>query len=59
MATELARMQQIIGSQSDWQANDIVLGSGEIGLEVRDTGYVWGKVGDGVSTYSVLAYSLL
>ena len=58
MATELARMRQIIGTTADWAANDIVILQGEIALEVRDDGFIWGKVGDGVSTYSTLDYSL-
>jgi len=58
MATELARMEQIIGTTADWAANDIVLGSGEIGFEVLVSGLVQGKVGDGVTTYSVLPYTI-
>ena len=58
MATEFARMRQLFATTADWAANDLVLGAGEIGLELRTNGYVWGKVGDGVLTYSNLDYSL-
>ncbi|GAF94343.1 unnamed protein product, partial [marine sediment metagenome] len=36
--------------------NDIVLGSGEIALEIDTDNRVWGKVGDGVQTYSQMPY---
>lgn len=58
MATELARMQQLFGTTADWAANDIVLGSGELGLELDTDGRVSGKVGDGVKTYSNLDYCM-
>jgi hypothetical protein len=58
MATELARMQQLIGTSADWQADDIILQSGEIGFEVLISGLITGKVGDGVTTYSLLDYTL-
>ena len=58
MATELARMRQIIGTTADWAANDIVILQGEIALELRLDGFVWGKVGDGINTYSTLEYAI-
>ena len=59
MATEFARMRQLFATTADWAAADpIVLGAGEIGLELRTNGYVWGKVGDGVQTYSNLDYNI-
>jgi hypothetical protein len=58
MATEFARMAQIIGSTSDWGSNDLVLESGEIGLEILGTGLIKGKIGDGVTVYSLLDYTL-
>jgi hypothetical protein len=58
MATEFARMRQLFGTTADWAANNIVLGSGEIGLELLTSGEVWGKVGDGATTYSNLDYSI-
>jgi hypothetical protein len=58
MAIELARMEQMLGTTADYAANDLVLGSGEIGLELRTDGIIVGKVGDGVSTYSVLNYTI-
>lgn len=57
MATELKRMQQLFGSTADWAANNLVLLSGEMGFE--DTGSeIKGKIGDGVSAWSALPYSL-
>jgi hypothetical protein len=58
MATEFARMRQLFATTADWAANDIVLGAGEIGLELLASGEVWGKVGDGATTYSNLDYSI-
>ena len=58
MATEFARMRQLFGTTADYAANNIVLGSGEIGLELLTSGEVWGKVGDGATTYSGLEYSI-
>lgn len=58
MATQLARMRQIIGTTADWAANDIVILQGEIALELRLDGFVWGKVGDGLNTYSTLEYAI-
>jgi hypothetical protein len=57
MATELARMSQIIGTTADWGANDLVILSGEIAIEILVGGDVQAKVGDGVTTYSLLPYS--
>jgi hypothetical protein len=58
MATEFARMGQLLATTADWAANDIVLIDGEIGFELRTDGVVVGKVGDGVSTYSLLNYTI-
>lgn len=58
MATTLSRMYQLIGSAADWAANDIVLGNGEIGFSIQVGGEIWGKIGDGVSTFSALEYVL-
>lgn len=56
MTIEYKRMLQLIGTPADWAANDLVLGNGEIGLEVA-FGTVRGKVGDGVKTFSALDYA--
>jgi hypothetical protein len=58
MATEFARMNSIYGTTADWQANDIILGQGEIALELQVGGDVWAKAGDGVSTYSTLPWMI-
>jgi hypothetical protein len=58
MATEFARMAQIYGTSADWDANDIILLNGEIGLELTLSGVVFAKAGDGVSTYSLLPYMI-
>jgi hypothetical protein len=57
MATELARMSQIIGTTADWGANNIVILEGEIAIELLVGGDVQAKIGDGVTTYSLLPYS--
>lgn len=58
MATTNARMAQLVGSVGDYSTNDIVLLSGEIGFEIQADGSIKGKVGDGVTPFSGLAYSL-
>ena len=50
-------MRQIIGSTADWAANNLVLGSGEIGIEVVTSSDIRLKVGDGTNTFSVLPYA--
>lgn len=57
MADTFARMRQIVGSTADWAANDIVLGSGEIGVERISGSDVRLKVGNGTDTWSVLPYA--
>lgn len=51
----LARQRTIIGTTAEWAANDLVIGYGEIALEV-DASEVKIKVGDGISAYSVLKF---
>ena len=59
MANTDARMLQLIGSTADWAAQPgFVLNSGEIGFEIQTDGSVKGKVGDGVTTYAALSFSL-
>ena len=57
MADIFARMQQIYATTSGWAANNIVLQSGEIGVEVVSASDVRMKVGDGVSTFAALPYA--
>lgn len=57
MAQDIAaRMRQLIGSTSEWGANDIVIGEGELAFEIRSDGKIWIKVGNGTAKYSALAY---
>ena len=58
MATTLARMEQLISTTADYAANDLVLLNGEIGFELLVSGDITGKVGDGVTTYSLLPYTI-
>jgi len=57
LADTLARMRQLVGSTADWAANDIVLGSGEIGIERVSESDVRIKVGDGSTAWSSLPYA--
>lgn len=52
MVDTYARMRQLIGSSAEWIANDIVLGQGEIGIEILSDNYARVKVGDGASFFS-------
>ncbi len=56
MADTEARMRQLIGTTADWAANDLLLGSGELALEVITGGGVRAKVGDGTSKFDALQY---
>ena len=57
MADIYARVMNIYGSEADWSSNDIVLLQGEIGF-ANVGGIILGKVGDGVSAWSALEYTL-
>jgi len=57
MPDSFARMRQIIGSTAEWTASDLVLGRGEIALEIVSPADVRLKVGDGTSRFSALPYS--
>ena len=57
MAESFARVKCIFGSEADWAANDIVLLAGEIAF-ADVGGDILGKVGDGTSLWSELAYSI-
>ncbi len=57
MATTNARMQQLIGTTAEWAANDIVINSGEIAVEILADNTIAGKVGDGSNVFSALQYA--
>ena len=57
MADTFARMRQIIGTTADWTANNIVLASGEFGIEVVTSSDVRLKVGDGTTAFLTLPYA--
>ena len=57
MTDTAARQRQLIGSTAAWAANNIVLGSGEIGVEVVSGSDVRIKIGDGSATFSALPYA--
>lgn len=57
MADTYARMRQLVGNTAAWAANDIVLGSGEIGIERVSASDVRIKVGDGSLAWSALPYA--
>jgi hypothetical protein len=50
-------MRQIVGTTADWAADDIVLASGELGIEVVSSSDTRIKVGDGSRTWSALPYA--
>jgi hypothetical protein len=52
-----ARMRQLVGTPGEWASHDVILGVGELALEVQTDGTVRFKLGDGVRPYSVLGYS--
>lgn len=55
MADILARTRLIVGTTAQWAANDIVLGDGELALEI-DGADAKAKVGDGSSAFSASPY---
>lgn len=57
MADTFARMRQLVGSTADWAANNLVLGSGEIGVERVSSSDIRIKVGDGSTAWSALPYA--
>ena len=56
MSDIYARQRQLIGTTAEWSANDLVIGSGEIAVEVATGGTIKMKVGNGVSVFSALPY---
>lgn len=57
MADTYARVRHIVGSTADWTANNIVLGSGEIGVERVSASDIRIKVGDGTTAWASLPYA--
>ena len=58
MADTNARMLQLIGTTADWAASPLTLDAGEIGFEILTDGTVKGKVGDGVTPFASLPFSM-
>jgi hypothetical protein len=56
MTDILARQRQLIGTTAQWALNNLVIGDGEYALERTTTGRIRVKVGNGVLTYSALAF---
>lgn len=57
MADTYARVRHVVGSSADWTANNIVLGSGEIGVERVSASDIRIKVGDGTTAWASLPYA--
>lgn len=57
MADTYARVRHIVGSSADWSANNIVLGSGEVGIERVSSTDIRLKVGDGTTAWASLPYA--
>ena len=55
MAETFSRMRQMVGSADDWATNDLVLGFGEIAIQIEDNVPSM-KVGDGVKKFSALPW---
>ena len=58
MADTFARYRNIVGSPADWASNDLVIGLGEMAVEI-DGSLVQFKIGDGILTYSQLDYQAM
>ena len=56
MSNTLARQRQLIGTTNEWGTDNLVIGKGEIAVEVTAAGEIKLKVGDGAQTFSNLAY---
>lgn len=59
MPDTLARMRQLIGTTDEWTANNLVLGLGEIGVEIAAGDDRRFKIGDGVRSFASLPYSTI
>ena len=57
MPDTFARMRQLMGTTTEWAANDLVIGYGEIAVERTGIGDFQIKVGDGSSKFSALPYA--
>lgn len=52
MSDTYSRMRQLIGTTAQWQTCNIILGKGEIGIEVHADGTVSMRIGDGATQFS-------
>lgn len=57
MPDTFARMRQLAGTTVEWAANDLVIGYGEIAVELLSDGGARVKIGDGARRYSALPYA--
>ena len=56
MADTYARMRQLVGSTLEWAANDLVIGRGELVVELAGATSYKVKIGDGTQRFSSLPY---
>lgn len=56
MADTFARQRTLIGTTAEWQANDLVIGYGEVAIEVTGAGSMIMKIGDGAQVFSALPF---
>lgn len=57
MATIPGRTRHLIATTAEWASFDpFVLGSGELGIEIKTDGSKWVKIGDGVTSFASLTY---
>ena len=57
MADTFARVRHIVGTTAEWAANNIALGSGEVGVERVSSTDIRIKVGDGSTAWASLPYA--
>lgn len=57
MPDTFARMRQLTGTTVEWAANDLVIGYGEIAVELISNGDARVKIGDGNRRFSALPYA--
>jgi len=56
MVDTFARMRQLTGTTAEWAANDLVIGLGELAIEIVSAGVHRMKLGDGARMFSALPY---
>lgn len=56
MTDYFARQRQLTGTTAEWAANDLVIGLGELAIEIVSPGVARLKMGDGARNYSALPY---